>query len=93
LYISPESPIVGCMIVNYDKVNREVTDGLASLPPPRAKRLSFLSPIAAQTGSAVDHILTESDEPRPVTAYGHAMLAAEVSIQQRGVTILRRVIV
>jgi nucleoside-diphosphate-sugar epimerase len=83
-------------IVDYDKVNREVTDGLAqACLRHRVKRLIFLSSIAAQTGSAADHILTEADEPRPLTAYGHSKLAAEVAIQQCGVpfTILRPVIV
>ena len=54
-----------------------------------------MSSIGAQAGSAADHVVTELDEPRPVTAYDRAKLAAEEEIRASGVpfTILRPVIV
>jgi len=59
------------------------------------KRLIFMSSIGAQAGSAADAVVTETDEPRPVTAYDRAKLAAEEEIRLSGVpfTILRPVIV
>lgn len=59
------------------------------------KRLIFLSSIGAQTGSFADHVVTEEDDPRPVTAYDRAKLAAERAIERSGMpyTILRPVIV
>jgi nucleoside-diphosphate-sugar epimerase len=59
------------------------------------KRLVFMSSIGAQTGSASDHVVTEIDKPRPITAYDRAKLAAENEIRLAGVpfTILRPVIV
>jgi nucleoside-diphosphate-sugar epimerase len=59
------------------------------------KRLIFMSSIGAQVGSAADHVVTESDGPRPITAYDRAKLAAEEEIRKSGVpfTILRPVIV
>ncbi len=49
----------------------------------------------AQAGPASDDILTENEEPRPITAYGRAKLAAEEEIRQPTVlfTILRPVVV
>jgi len=82
--------------VDYDKVNRGAAVSLAeacSRHPVR--RLIFMSSIGAQAGSASDRVLTETDEPRPVTGYDRAKLAAEVAIRDSGVphTILRPVIV
>jgi UDP-glucose 4-epimerase len=59
------------------------------------KRLIFMSSIGAQTGSAADHVVTETDEPYPITAYDRAKLEAEEQIQRSGVpfTILRPVLV
>lgn len=59
------------------------------------KRLVFTSSIGAQAGSAADHVVTEIDEPRPITAYDRAKLAAENEIRLADVpfTILRPVIV
>lgn len=82
--------------VDYDKVNRGAAVSLAEacLRHP-VRRLIFLSSIGAQTGSASDRVLTENDEPRPVTGYDQAKLAAETAIRDSGVphTILRPVIV
>ena len=54
-----------------------------------------MSSIGAQTGSAADHVVTETDEPHPVTGYDRAKLAAEEDIRRSGApfTILRPVIV
>lgn len=59
------------------------------------KHLIFMSSIGAQAGSAADHLVTELDRPRPVTAYDQTKLAAEEEIRRSGVpfTILRPVIV
>jgi nucleoside-diphosphate-sugar epimerase len=54
-----------------------------------------MSTIGAQAGSAADHVVTEVDEPRPISAYDRAKLAAEEEIRRSGAafTILRSVIV
>ncbi len=59
------------------------------------KRLIFMSSISAQAGSAADYIVTEKEEPRPITAYDRAKLAAEEEIRGSGVpfTILRPVLI
>ena len=55
----------------------------------------FTSSIGAETVSAADHVVTESDEPWPIPAYDRAKLAAEEEIRRSGVpyTILRPVII
>jgi UDP-glucose 4-epimerase len=82
--------------VDYDKINRGAAVNLAqACLRHQVRRLIFLSSIGAQTGSASDCVLTESDEPRPVTGYDRAKLAAEAAIRDSGVpfTIFRPVIV
>jgi nucleoside-diphosphate-sugar epimerase len=77
-------------------VNHAATASLAQCCRGHAvQRLIFMSSIGAQTGSAADHIVSENDEPRPVTAYDRAKLAAEEDIRRSGVpfTVLRPVIV
>lgn len=86
----------GGAAVDYDKVNRGAVVNLAqACSRHQVRRLVFLSSIGAQTGSASDLVLTESDEPHPVTGYDRAKLAAEDAIRDSGVphTILRPVIV
>jgi nucleoside-diphosphate-sugar epimerase len=81
---------------DYEKVNRTATAELAqACRSQNVKRLIFMSSIGAQTGSAADHVVTELDRPRPVTAYDRAKLAAEEEIRTAGVpfTILRPVVV
>jgi UDP-glucose 4-epimerase len=81
---------------SVEKVNRIATADLAqACRHQNTKRLIFMSSIGAQTGSAADHVVTELDQPRPVTAYDRAKLAAEEEIRAAGVafTILRPVIV
>jgi UDP-glucose 4-epimerase len=81
---------------DYAKANRVATASLArACQRHNIKRLIFMSSIGAQAGSAADHVVTEADEPSPVTAYDRAKLAAEDEIRNSGVpfTILRPVIV
>lgn len=80
----------------YARANRVATASLAQACRRHAiKRLIFMSSIGAQAGSAADHVVTELDEPWPITAYDRAKLAAEEEIRRAGVpfTILRPVIV
>jgi nucleoside-diphosphate-sugar epimerase len=81
---------------DYTRANRVATANLArACREHRIKRLIFMSSIGAQAGSAADHVVTESDEPWPITAYDRAKLAAEEEIRRAGVpfTILRPVII
>src|ERR1700759_645953 len=48
------------------------------------QRMIFMSSIGAQAGSAADHVVTEKDEPQPITAYDRAKLAAEEEIGRSG---------
>src|ERR1700716_137097 len=80
----------------YARANRVATASLAQACHRHAiKRLIFMSSIGAQAGSAADHVVTELDEPWPITAYDRAKLAAEEEIRRAGVpfTILRPVII
>jgi UDP-glucose 4-epimerase len=81
---------------DYARANRVATASLAQACRRQAiSRLIFMSSIGAQAGSAADHVVTELDEPWPITAYDRAKLAAEEEIRRSGVpfTILRPVIV
>ena len=81
---------------DYTTANSVATAGLAqACRGHMIKRLIFMSSISAQAGSAADHVVTETDVPRPVTAYDRAKLVAEEEIRSSGVpfTILRPVIV
>lgn len=80
----------------YTRANRVATGHLVQACVQRGiKRLIFMSSIGAQAGSAADYVITEKDEPWPVTAYDRAKLAAEEEVRHSGVpfTILRPVIV
>jgi nucleoside-diphosphate-sugar epimerase len=81
---------------DYAKANEVATASLAAACRRRTiKRLIFMSSIGAQAGSAADHVITEIDEPCPVTAYDRAKLAAEEEVRRSGVpfSVLRPVIV
>jgi nucleoside-diphosphate-sugar epimerase len=81
---------------DYAQPNRVATANLAQACRRRMiKRLIFMSSIGAQAGSAADHVVTENDEPCPVTAYDRAKLEAEEEVRRSGVpfTILRPVLV
>ena len=76
----------------HDSINHQGTARLAEAAA-RASvaQLILVSSIAAQTGPAASHVLTEADDPKPVNAYGRAKLAAERAVAGSGVayTILR----
>ncbi|MFD2182362.1 NAD-dependent epimerase/dehydratase family protein [Rhodoplanes azumiensis] len=76
---------------DYDRVIRHATAALARECAARRLPLVFVSSIGAQTGSAADHVVRETDPPRPVTAYDRAKLAAEAAVREAGgaFTILR----
>jgi nucleoside-diphosphate-sugar epimerase len=81
---------------DYARANRVATASLAqACRRHMIKRLIFMSSIGAQAGSAADHVVTETDDPSPVTAYDRAKLAAEDEVRRSGVpfTVLRPVIV
>jgi UDP-glucose 4-epimerase len=80
----------------YDRVNRAATEELARVAARVGiRRFVYVSSIRAQTGPAADHIVTETDLPRPTEAYGSSKLAAERAVVGSGVnhTILRPVAV
>jgi nucleoside-diphosphate-sugar epimerase len=80
----------------YTRANRVATASLAqACAESGIKRIIFMSSIGAQAGSAADNVVTETDEPWPITAYDRAKLAAEEEIRRSGVpfSILRPVIV
>src|SRR4051812_15145371 len=81
---------------DYARANRIATANLAqACRRDSIQRLIFMSSIGAQSGSAADHVVTEQDEPWPMTAYDRAKLAAEEEIRHSGApfTILRPVII
>jgi nucleoside-diphosphate-sugar epimerase len=78
----------------YDRVNRAGSAALAAAAVAAGVRhFVFVSSIRAQSGPVADHLLRESDEPRPTDAYGRSKLAAEADISASGIaaTILRPV--
>jgi nucleoside-diphosphate-sugar epimerase len=80
----------------YDRINCLATTELAAAAKQAAvKRFIFVSSIRAQSGPAVDHVLTEDSEPRPTDAYGRSKLAAEAAVRSSGIpfTILRPVLI
>jgi UDP-glucose 4-epimerase len=80
----------------YEQVNRVASANLARACAEHGiRRVIFMSSISAQAGSAADYVVTENDDPYPVTSYDRAKLAAEEEIRRSGVsyTILRPVIV
>lgn len=62
----------------YISVNAEATRSLAiAARMAGVRRMVLLSSVKAQSDAAADHVLRETDEPRPVDAYGRSKLAAE----------------
>lgn len=87
---------MGVNSLDYHRANRVATESLTrACQRHMPQRLIFMSSIGAQAGSAADHVVTETDDPHPITAYGRAKLAAENEIRNSGVpfTILRPVVV
>jgi len=71
---------------DYARPNRDATASLArACNHHMIKHLIFMPSIGAQTGLAADHVVIEADEPRPVTAYDRAKLAAEVEARNSSV--------
>jgi UDP-glucose 4-epimerase len=80
----------------YDRVIRAASERLATACRRHGiVRLIYMSSIGAQAGSSAPGMISERDEPRPVTAYDCAKLAAEAEIRGAGIahTILRPVLV
>lgn len=76
----------------YDRVNRLATAELATAASAMGlRRLVFISSIRAQNGPVSPRVLTETDPPQPIDAYGRSKLAAEEAIRASNVsyTILR----
>lgn len=76
---------------DYDRVIRHATATLAQACAAQRLPLVFVSSIGAQAGSTADHVVRETDPPRPVTAYDRAKLAAEDAVREAAgaFTILR----
>jgi UDP-glucose 4-epimerase len=80
----------------YDRVNhRAVAELAAAAAKAGVARLIFMSSIGSQSGPSCEQVLSETDQPRPTTAYGRAKLAAEIALRSVGVphTILRPVLI
>ena len=80
----------------YDAVNHLATAALArAAHQAGVQHFVFVSSMRAQSGSAADHVLNESDVARPTDAYGRSKLAAEAAVAASGApfTILRPVLI
>lgn len=80
----------------YDRVIHSATADLAdACARSGVKRFILLSSVRAQSGPSADHILRETDAPRPSEAYGRAKLKAEDALRAGGLawTILRPTLV
>ena len=81
---------------NYERVIRTATADLArSAAAARIGHFIYMSSIRAQSGPFADHVLSESDAPKPTDSYGRAKLAAEAAVTSAGLpyTTLRPVLV
>jgi UDP-glucose 4-epimerase len=79
----------------YRRINAEAAGELARAAQGRIERLVLMSSVRAQAGLAADHVITESDAPRPTDAYGRTKLEAERLVAESGVpfTVLRPAVV
>jgi UDP-glucose 4-epimerase len=75
------------------ETNRLTSDLLERCRSANVKHFIFVSSVAAQAGTLSEHILTETDIPRPTSQYGRAKLEAEHIVSNSGLpfTILRPV--
>ena len=81
---------------SYDRVNHLATAEFARAAAAAGiGRFVFISSIGAQSATASDHPLSETDVALPAKTYGRAKLAAEAAVRAAGVpyTILRPVLV
>ncbi len=93
--------IAGMAHVNHplegeiDRVNRVATAELAGAAASTRSGAIYISSVAAQSGPASDHVLTEEDLATPENAYGRSKLAAESAVVEADVpyVILRPVLV
>ena len=80
----------------FDRVNRVATQQLA-MAASRAgvAHFVFVSSVRAQIGASAEHVLRETDAPRPTDRYGRSKLEAEAAVRAAGVpfTILRPVVI
>ena len=79
----------------YDRINHVAVADLARAAAKAGiARLIFVSSIGSQTGPSSEHVLSETDEPRPTAAYGRSKRAAEMALRASGApyTIFRPVL-
>ena len=79
--------------IEYEACNHATAALVSQARIAGASQFVFVSSIAAQSEGVADGTLTEESDPRPVSAYGRAKLAAEELVTRGGVpfTILRPV--
>jgi UDP-glucose 4-epimerase len=80
----------------FDRINRATTQELAGAAARAGVTgFVFISSVRAQVGASAQHVLRETDEPRPTDRYGRSKLDAEAAVRASGVpyTILRPVVI
>jgi UDP-glucose 4-epimerase len=79
----------------YRRINADAVGELAQAARGRVERLVLVSSVRAQAGLAADHVITETDEPRPTDTYGRTKLEAERLVRESGApfTVLRPAVV
>ena len=80
----------------YDRVNHRATTSLAQAAQRAGvSRCVFMSSVRAQSGPTANHVLIETDEPKPTEPYGISKLAAENALRAMSLphTILRPTLV
>jgi UDP-glucose 4-epimerase len=80
----------------FDRINRAATQELAGAAVRAGVTgFVFISSVRAQVGASAQHVLRETDEPRPTDRYGRSKLDAEAALRASGVpfTILRPVVI
>jgi nucleoside-diphosphate-sugar epimerase len=78
-----------------DRINHQAVADLAMAAAKAGLvRVILISSIGSQSGPCSEHVLSETDEPRPTSAYGRSKLAAEIALRgsSASYTILRPVL-